>query len=87
MRSEDPRLDWQQYFLKLAKYVATRSNCCRRKVGAVIVKDNHIIATGYNGTPAGTTNCLDGGYPRFSGHRLLVNSTDNGIEKEIKEMK
>jgi dCMP deaminase len=60
----DTRPSWGEYFLRIAKDVSERSNCCRRKVGAVIVKDNHIISTGYNGTPAGTTNCFDGGCPR-----------------------
>ena len=65
-QKEDPRPSWEDYFLRIARDVATRSNCSRRKVGAVIVKDNHIIATGYNGTPAGTTNCFNGGCPRCS---------------------
>lgn len=60
----DTRPSWDEYFLRLAKDVSLRSNCSRRKVGAVIVKDNHIVATGYNGTPAKTTNCFDGGCPR-----------------------
>ena len=65
-KKEDPRPSWEDYFLRIARDVATRSNCCRRKVGSVIVKDNHIIATGYNGTPSYTTNCFDGGCPRCS---------------------
>ncbi|MBI2641226.1 dCMP deaminase family protein [Candidatus Roizmanbacteria bacterium] len=44
--------------------VRHRSNCLRTSVGVVIVKDKHIIATGYNGTPAGTKNCIDGGCKR-----------------------
>ena len=63
----DTRPPWDEYFLRLAKDVASRSNCSRRRVGAVIVKDNHIVATGYNGTPAGTTNCFEGGCPRCGG--------------------
>lgn len=55
---------WEDYFLQLAKDISSRSNCSRRKVGAVIVKDNHIVSTGYNGTPAGTRNCFEGGCPR-----------------------
>lgn len=61
---KDPRPSWDTYFLKLASDVAERSNCSRRHVGAIIVKDNHIIATGYNGTPAGTRNCFEGGCHR-----------------------
>ena len=53
--------------MRIALDVATRANCSRRQVGAVIVKDNHILSTGYNGTPMRTLNCFDGGCPRCSG--------------------
>ncbi len=58
------RPDWDTYFMEIAKVVATRSNCCRRHVAAVVVKDHRIISTGYNGTPRGVTNCFEGGCPR-----------------------
>lgn len=51
------RPDWDEYFLDIAKLVARRSTCLRRQVGALIVKDRRILATGYNGTPAGITHC------------------------------
>jgi len=51
------RVSWESYFLGIAKQVATRSTCMRRKVGAVIVKDDRILATGYNGAPAGFDHC------------------------------
>ena len=50
--------------MNIAEVVATRSNCSRRHVGAVIVRNRHILATGYNGTPHGVKNCFDGGCPR-----------------------
>ena len=53
--------------MEIAAVVAKRSNCCRRNVGAVIMKDNHILSTGYNGTPRGVRNCFDGGCPRCNG--------------------
>jgi dCMP deaminase len=55
------RPDWQTYFFQIARLVASRSTCLRRQVGAVIVKDNRILSTGYNGTPAGITHCLERG--------------------------
>jgi dCMP deaminase len=58
------RPSWDEYFMKIAKMVATRSNCMKRKVAAIIVKDKRIISTGYNGTPRGTKNCSEGGCPR-----------------------
>lgn len=58
------RPNWDVYFMNIAKVAALRSNCIKRKVAAVIVRDNRIISTGYNGTPRGLTNCSDGGCPR-----------------------
>ncbi len=58
------RPSWDEYFLDLAQMVKKRSNCLRMAVGVVIVKDKHIIATGYNGTPAGIKNCNEGGCDR-----------------------
>ena len=61
------RPEWDEYFMNLAREVAKRSNCSRRKVGAIAVKNKTIISTGYNGTPFGVTNCDDGGCPRCTG--------------------
>ncbi len=51
------RIGWDEYFLEIAKTVALRSSCYRAQVGAVFVKDNRILTTGYNGAPAGTAHC------------------------------
>ncbi len=51
------RPSWDEYFLSIAKLVATRSTCMRRQVGAVIVKEKQVLATGYNGAPSGLTHC------------------------------
>jgi len=58
------RPDWDEYFMSIAQVVASRSNCVKRKVAAVVVRDRRIISTGYNGTPRGTKNCNEGGCPR-----------------------
>ena len=55
------RPDWNKYYLDIAKAVAQRSTCLRRRYGAVIVKDNRIVSTGYNGSPRGSENCTDTG--------------------------
>jgi dCMP deaminase len=58
------RPSWDEYFMSIARVVASRSNCVKRKVAAVVTLDRRIISTGYNGTPRGTTNCNEGGCPR-----------------------
>jgi len=58
------RPGWDEYFMSIARVVASRSNCVKRKVGAVIARDRRIVSTGYNGTPRGTRNCNEGGCPR-----------------------
>ena len=55
---------WDEYFIRIAKLVASRSSCLSRQVGAVIVKDKMLISTGYNGTPRGIKNCDEGGCKR-----------------------
>src|SRR6187431_602160 len=55
------RLSWEQYFMTITRQVAERSTCKRAKVGAVIVREKNILATGYNGAPAGMPHCLDVG--------------------------
>jgi dCMP deaminase len=62
--SQQERPSWDEYFMKIAQVASMRSNCIKRKVGAVIVRDRRIISTGYNGTPRGTKNCNEGGCPR-----------------------
>lgn len=58
------RPSWDHYFMQLAELASTRSNCMKRRVGAIIVQDCKVVATGYNGTPRGLTNCHAGGCPR-----------------------
>lgn len=58
------RPTFDTYFLRLAEVCASRSNCMKRGIGAVIVQDNRVISTGYNGTPFGLTNCNEGGCKR-----------------------
>jgi len=58
------RPDWDTYYMDIARAVAARSNCIRRRVGALIVVDRSIISTGYNGSPMGVRNCSEGGCAR-----------------------
>ncbi|MGE5554133.1 MAG: deoxycytidylate deaminase [Betaproteobacteria bacterium] len=57
----DRRPPWDDYFMEIAALVAKRSTCLRRQVGAVVVKEKHILATGYNGAPAGLRHCEEVG--------------------------
>jgi len=85
---EVKRPSWDTYFMHIAQVVASRSNCLKRKVAAVIVKDGRIISTGYNGTPRNTKNCFEGGCPRCnavgpSGQNLSECFCSHGEENAI----
>jgi len=58
------RPSWDEYFMRIARVVASRSDCVRRQVAAILVKDRRVIGTGYNGTPRGASNCSAGGCER-----------------------
>jgi dCMP deaminase len=62
MSNLEQRPSWDEYFLMIAKLAATRSTCLAFPVGAVIVKDRQLLATGYNGTPSGSTHCTTQGF-------------------------
>ena len=55
------RLSWDDYFMEITRLVAKRSTCLRRQVGAIIVRDKRILATGYNGAPRGLPHCSETG--------------------------
>ena len=82
------RPGWDEYFMRIAKVASLRSNCVKRKVAAIIVRDKRVISTGYNGTPRGTKNCYEGGCPRCnslaeSGTRLDECLCSHGEENAI----
>ena len=75
MASSERLPERDDYYLALAFAAAMRANCRGRKVGAVLVKGDRVIATGYNGTPAGLPNCLDGGCLRCSDRDEFLSGT------------
>lgn len=68
--SRPSQVQWDHYYMEVAKTVQTRANCSGTKVGAVRVVGNRIVSTGFNGTPAGFPNCLDGGCVRCRDREL-----------------
>jgi dCMP deaminase len=62
----DRRPSWDEYFMNISRQIAERSTCLRRKVGALLVRDKRILATGYNGAPSGIRHCIDVGCLRES---------------------
>ena len=58
-KDTDNRLSWDEYFMQMAELTSQRSTCLRRHVGAVIVQNKHVIATGYNGAPRGLKHCAE----------------------------
>lgn len=79
--SNSMRPSWDDYFMGIAKIVATRGTCDRLQVGAVLVKDRRIIATGYNGAPPGMPHCDgEGGHQMENGHCIrTVHAEENCI--------
>jgi dCMP deaminase len=61
MRLEMNRPTWEEYFMEITRLVAKRATCLRRQVGAVLVMDKRLLATGYNGAPSGLAHCLEVG--------------------------
>ena len=55
------KLTWDEYWMLMAKLASKRGTCCKRQVGACLVRENHLISTGYNGTVKGYPNCNEGG--------------------------
>ena len=62
---KDKRPSWDEYFLEMAQLVSKRSTCLRRSVGAVLVRNKRILATGYNGAPSGLKHCIEIGCLRL----------------------
>ena len=73
------RPTWDTYFVSLCTLASLRSNCMKRRVGAVIVRSNRVLSTGYNGTPRGLTNCNEGGCPRCNGSAPCGSNLDECV--------
>jgi len=74
------RASWDEYFMNIAKEVSTRSTCDRKHVGAVVVRDKSILATGYNGSIRGLSHCDDDGHLMEDGHCVrTVHAEANAI--------
>jgi len=79
------RVDWDEYFMRIAVEVAGRSTCDRKHVGAVIVRDKNILSTGYNGSIAGLPHCDDVGHLMENGHCVAtVHAEANAIIQAAK---
>ena len=80
-----PRTDWDTYFLDIARTVASRATCDRKHVGAVLVRDRHILATGYNGSIKGFPHCDEVGHLMEDGHCVrTVHAETNAIAQAAK---
>ena len=89
------RVNWEDYFMNIAKEVATRSTCNRKHVGAVIVRNKTILATGYNGSISGLGHCDEEGHDMVNGHcvrtihaeaNAIVQSARNGVSIDESEI-
>lgn len=88
---QNKRLDWDHYFMEIAKVVATRGTCDRKHVGAVIVRDRRILSSGYNGSVAGMPHCDEVGHLMEDGHcvrtihgeaNAIIQAARNGVMLE-----
>jgi dCMP deaminase len=80
-----PRASWDEYFMNIAREVGTRSTCDRKHVGAVIVRDKSILATGYNGSIRGLPHCDEEGHLMEEGHCVrTVHAEANAIVQAAK---
>jgi dCMP deaminase len=79
------RVSWDQYFMDIARVVATRATCDRKHVGAVVVRDRSILATGYNGSIRGLPHCDEAGHLMEEGHCVrTVHAESNAIAQAAK---
>ncbi len=85
------RASWDEYFMAIAEQVATRATCDRKNVGAVIVRDKCILATGYNGSIRGLAHCSAAGHMMEEGHcvrtihaeaNAIIQAARNGVRIE-----
>src|SRR5215813_2277295 len=89
------RSSWDQYFMEIARQVATRATCDRKHVGAVLVRDRTILSTGYNGSIRGMPHCDDVGHLMEDGHcvatvhaeaNAIIQAAKNGVRIEGSEI-
>ena len=89
------RISWEEYFMNIAKQVATRSTCDRKHVGAVIVRDRTILSTGYNGSIRGMPHCDEAGHMMENDHcvatihaeaNAILQAAKNGVRIEGAEL-
>ncbi len=82
---DEKRIGWHEYFMNIAKQVATRSTCDRKHVGAVIVRDKTILSTGYNGSLKGALHCEEAGHDMEGGHCIrTVHAESNAVAQAAK---
>ena len=89
------RVSWHEYFMGIARVVATRSTCDRKNVGAVIVRDRTILSTGYNGSIRGMPHCDEAGHMMEGGHcvatihaetNAILQAAKNGVRIDAAEI-
>ena len=87
----DRRASWDEYFMNIARVVATRATCDRKHVGAVLVRDRTILSTGYNGSIRGLPHCSEVGHMMEDGHcvatvhaeaNAIIQAAKNGVAIE-----